>query len=579
MVVLGIRETGTRAKGNSGQESLKGGARSGGTTNQRNRWSSHRLVNRWGVELSVLSRRSGSRGGSNVPMIKPPRWPFAQEPAVANPQGISMTIDSEKVLGNIFFLGSGETVARMIAFIGTSYLARILEPAGFGIIGFATAICAYLALTVASTDDLGSREVALRPQAAGTIAVNVVLVRLGVALLAFCAIGIVAWLLDKPLTVKLVITLTGLSFFSLALDTSWAHKGLEQNRLVSLALILGQTLYVGTLLLAVRGSTDIARVPLAQFLGDASAGLFLVLFFVRFHEIKFDLREGFNVLRGSGYRFISKLLRTITLVFGWVALGFLLGERPVGLYTAAYRFCFLLLVIATAIHASYLPLLARLSGRGGKAIAALAGRSMELASAIGMPIIIGGIIVAGPLLRTLFGAQYTEGTDAFRFLILSMGFVFISGAIRNILLVTDRLKIEMWIVAIAAAVNIVLNILVIPRYGLVGTAFVTALTEALILFIGLPIIYRIGIRPDLRRLFRPLLAASVMGGGLVLLGWGRILALSLLVGPVIYLLALAVLCGIPEEASPHVQRLVAMYRRKCGLPQRSEERRGGEQHS
>jgi len=431
-------------------------------------------------------------------VIKPPRWLFAQEPAVGDPRGIRMPIDTEKVLGNIFFLGSGETVARMIAFIGTSYLARVLEPAGFGIIGFATAICAYLAITVASTDDLGSREIALRPHAAGTIAVNVVLVRLGMALLAFCAIGTVAWLLDKPLTVKLIVTLTGLSFFSLALDTSWAHKGLEQNRRVSLALILGQTLYVGTLLFAVRGSTDIVRVPLAQFLGDASAGLFLVLFFLRFHEIKLNLREGFNVLRGSGYRFISKLMRTFTLVFGWVLIGFLLGEKPVGLYTAAYRFCFLLLVIATAIHASYLPLLARLTGRGAKAIAALAGRSMELASAIGMPIIIGGIIVAGPLLRTLFGAQYTEGTDAFRFLILSMGFVFISGAIRNILLVTDRLKTEMWIVAIVAAVNIVLNILVIPRYGLVGTAFVTALTEALILFIGLAIIYRIGIRPDLR---------------------------------------------------------------------------------
>ncbi len=510
----------------------------------------------------MLTRRSGNRGISKVPAIKPPRWPFAQERAVASAQGVRMHIDSERVLGNIFFLGSGETVARMIAFIGTSYLARILEPAGFGVIGFATAMCAFLALTVASVDDLGSREVALRPHAAGTIAVNMILVRLGVALLAFCAIGTVAWLVDKPLTVKLVIILTGLSFFSLALDTSWAHRGLEQNRLVSLALILGQTLYVATLLLVVKGPNDIARVPLAQFLGEVSAGLFLVLFFLRSHEIKLDLREGFTVFRGSGYRFITKLLRTIILMFDWVLLGFLLGERQVGLYTAAYRFCFLLFVIGIGIHASYLPAFARVSARGREALTALTGRSMELASAIGMPITVGGIIVAGPLLRTLFGVQYTEGTGAFRFLILSIGFVFISGAIRNILLVTDRLKTEMSIVAVAAALNIVLNILVIPRYGLVGAAFVTAITEALILLVGLPMIFRIGIRPDLRPLLRPALAAGIMGAGLVLFGQSRSLAFYLLVGPVIYFLALAVLGGIPEEARPHVQRLVAMYRGK-----------------
>lgn len=519
----------------------------------------------------MLTRPSDHHDVSPASALTPEGTPLAADPAGADPGAVRRPIDSGGVLGNILFLGSGETAGRAIAFVGTSYLARILEPAGFGIIGFATAIYAYLALTVAFVDDLGAREVALRRQAAGTIAANVVLIRLGVAVLAFCAIGAVAWLLDKPLTVKLVIALTGLSFFSLALDTSWAHRGLEQNRLVSLALILGQSLYVGMLLLIVRGPNDIARVPVAQFLGDVSAGLFLVLFLLRSYEVKLDLREGFNVLRSSGYRFVTKLLRTIILVSSWAMLGFMLGEKQVGLYTAAYRFCFLLFVIAAAIHASYLPGLARLSSRGRDAIAALTGRCMELASAIAMPITVGGMLIAGPLLRTLFGAQYVEGTGAFRFLILTMGFVFLSGAIRNVLLVTNRLNIEMWIAAGAAALNIILNLLVIPRHGALGAAFVTVLTEALILFIGLPVIYAIGVRPDLRGpLLRPLVASGIMGASLVLLGPGRMLGLYLLVGLVVYLVALAGLRGIPEEVSLYVRELGALLRGNFGLPRRSD---------
>ncbi|HKC86281.1 MAG TPA: oligosaccharide flippase family protein, partial [Blastocatellia bacterium] len=50
---------------------------------------------------------------------------------------------AEKVAGNIFSLASGELLSRAIAFLATAYLARKLDPAGFGIIGFAAAFYTY----------------------------------------------------------------------------------------------------------------------------------------------------------------------------------------------------------------------------------------------------------------------------------------------------------------------------------------------------------------------------------------------------------------------------------------------------
>ena len=473
-----------------------------------------------------------------------------------NPTAISKSFDSEKIVGNILALGSGEIAARAIAFIGTAYLARELGAAGFGIIGFAMALCGYLSIAViAGFDQIGAREVARRPHEASAIAASVTLVRLALAFVALAAIGVVAWFLDKPSTVKLVVALTGLSFFSLALDTSWVYKGLERNRLVGLALVLGQVLYVGTILLVVRGPGDVMFVPLALFLGEMAAALLLAVSVFRLGEIKLDLREGLRILRSSGSLTLTRLLRTLIYTFDVVLLGFLLGEREVGLYTAPYRFCFLLLAIAVAIHISYLPALTRALAQGTRQVGHIAERSAEFSSAVAAPMIVGGMILAGPLLNTLFGPEYVAAAAAFRLLILSIGFIFIYGVIHNVLLVCDRMRIETWIMGSGVALNIGLNLILIPRYGLVGAAFATALAEGLILLLGFFAIYKINIVLDLRPVLRPLLAAGIMGTVLLALGPGRGLVLYLGVGFIVYVLALSALRGIPQDSQPHLRKL------------------------
>ncbi len=247
-----------------------------------------------------------------------------------------------KIGGNILSLGSGEIVARVVAFFGVTYAARLLGPEQFGIIGFAAALFGYLSLTItAGFGDIGSREVARRPREASSIAASVVVIKLIIALIALIAIAVTAWFLNKPPTVKLVLLLMGLLFFPLALDTSWVYKGLERNRPVAFALIIGQVLYAGAIFLAVNESSDVALVPLAQFFGEICAALMLALPLFYLKKFKLDLRDGFRILRSSGFWAISRLLRTAMYTFDVVLIGFLLGEQAVGLYTAPYRICFL----------------------------------------------------------------------------------------------------------------------------------------------------------------------------------------------------------------------------------------------
>jgi O-antigen/teichoic acid export membrane protein len=186
-------------------------------------------------------------------------------------------------------------------------------------------------------------------------------------------------------------------------------------------------------------------------------------------------------------------------------------------------------------------------------IGIVAERSLIFAAAIAAPLVVGGIIVAEPLLVAVFGGDYAAGKMAFQFLTVGVGFLFLHGAIHNIFLVLNRLKTEMIIFAAAATVNVGLNIFVIPRYGIAGAAVVTALAEFITLVCGLIVINRIGVSFSILPIWRPILASSVMGVCLIAVGtnWGLFFYVGL--GCSVYILALLALRGIPQDARPFFQ--------------------------
>jgi len=362
--------------------------------------------------------------------------------------------DAQRVFGNFLSLGGGELLARLVAFLGTAYLARRLGASGFGILALATAICGYFAIAVtAGFESIGAREIARQPQRARAIAAGIVLVRLGLAAIALIIVTLVAAFLNKPAIVKLTVVFTGFSFLSLAMDTAFAYKGLEKNRWVGLSVVLRESLYVVAILLVVRGIDDIARVPLAQVFGQLSAGLLLAIPLLRMKRGAPDIREGIRILRASGPLTVSRLLRTLMHTFSVLILSYLVEERTVGIYAAAYRFCFLAMAINMALSFSYLPIITRAARRGEDEVSDLVGRSVELAAAIGAPIVIGSVVLAGPLLSALFGAEYAEGAGPFRLLLLSIGLAFVHGSFHNVLLAYNRTGVEMRIIAAAAGLN------------------------------------------------------------------------------------------------------------------------------
>lgn len=466
---------------------------------------------------------------------------------MSEPTEPSIPVTSPRTIATgITALATGEISGRFIAFAATAWLTRKLGPDGFGIIGFATAISSYL-LIAASTglNDIGMREVAKKPLAASEIAISAIVVRLLLAATAWIVLGAIALFLPKPPGVRIVVFLAGLSFFSQALDTAWVFKGLERQVRVGVAGVTSQVLYAVGILTFVRAPADVIWVPVLQFAGELGAALWIGLGLFRHGLPRITLEPGRAILRASGFITVSRLLRVVILTGGIVLLGLLAGERAVGLFSASYRFCFLLMAIAGAISTAFLPSFAR-AMYAPEALSKLTQFALRVSAVVGAPLVVGGIITARPLLELLFGAPFGEAAPTLQFLLVGIGCVFIHGALHNLFLVLHRTHTETVIFGFAAAVALVFSIWLIPHYSAVGAGAATAAAEASIAVIGWLVIRRCGVHVGWRPFAAPAVAAAAMAAGLLALP-ALPLPATVAIGTVIYGSVLALSGASPRS--------------------------------
>lgn len=448
------------------------------------------------------------------------------------------------IVRNIAAIASGEITARLVAFAATALLTRRLGPEGFGIVGFAAAIAGYLTLAVNSgLNEVGGREVARDPGSARAVYAGVLSIRLTIAVAALVVLGVASMLLPLEPQVRLVVFLSGLSFVSLAADPSWVYRGLERP-VGAAAQVLAQLLYVGGVATLVHDSSDVTRVPVAQFGGEIIAALVFGLPLLGWRWPPTAWALGRRLLAGAGFLTASRVLRTLILTFDVVLLGFTVAAADVGLYTAAYRFCFLLMAIGGAVNAGYLASFARAAADGPDAVRGVLSDALRTSVLIGAPLVAGSIAIAGPLLGLLFGRAFEAGASAFMLLLVSIGCYFVHSVLSNVFLVMHRTGLQAGLYGVAATLNVVANLVAIPLYGIAGAAAATALAEGTIVILGFIAMRRLGVAPTIRPLLPSVAAAALMAVLVMLAGQHWALPSRIAFGAVVYGLSLAALTGV-----------------------------------
>lgn len=188
------------------------------------------------------------------------------------------------------------------------------------------------------------------------------------------------------------------------------------------------------------------------------------------------------------------------------------GSRQAGLYGAAYRLLDQIQFIPASVMTTLFPLIAASYPHDRERVRALLQVTAEFLTMASLPILAFTIVAAHPIIALLFGSQFDGAAPALP--ILAGAFVSISFGylVGNMVVILEIQRQFLAFAAVGLAINALLNVLLIPRYGFLAAAWITLLTEVTVMSLSMrTVLARLELRPRFDRLARTLLAASAMG--------------------------------------------------------------------
>lgn len=188
-------------------------------------------------------------------------------------------------------------------------------------------------------------------------------------------------------------------------------------------------------------------------------------------EAAFDRRE---LLRSSIPLFWMSCLQLVTQTASTLLLGVWRTSAEVGIFGVANRTAALTSFVLIAVNSIAGPKFAALFREGNLAgLERTARQSATLMALFAGPMLLAMLILPGTILG-LFGQAYRDGSTALGILALGQFVNVITGSVGYVLMMSGHERTMRNIVGICAAVNLTLNVLLIPTWGVMGAAVATA---------------------------------------------------------------------------------------------------------
>jgi O-antigen/teichoic acid export membrane protein len=440
---------------------------------------------------------------------------------------------------NVVRLATGDLLAKATSFFAFVYLARILGVTGFGVLEFAGSVLAYVLLIADGGLEMwGTREAA---QAADipALAGRVLPLRILLATFSFLILLAVLPLFPGYPYLRTVLLIYGLSVFAAATNLKWIFTGQQKMTGVARGLVIGQAMFAVLVVVFVHKSGALLWVPVFRLLSDSASAVYFAQWYRREYGhagLKLTFRDAAAVIKPAFTIGASLGMGLLNYNFDSVLLGFLRGPKVVGWYNAAYKVQLVGISVALSYFAGLFPVLSKTYAGNREEFRHVVRGTVELWLGCVVPLVVAGTFLADPIVRVLYGPAYAASAEPFRILVWSAAFVVLRWVYMDSLRATGHQGLDLRCAITSAALNVGLNIVLIPRFGMIGAASATVFAD-LVWFVMSYYYFRHAVLSDepLQGVAGPLLGGTAM---CVVLWFARPLnwPLQLLFSMVVYLL-------------------------------------------
>lgn len=385
-----------------------------------------------------------------------------------------------KIVDNMSWLFFDKVLRMGVGLLIGVWVARYLGPEQFGLLSFASAFVgmfgalAGLGLQSIVVRDI-VRDLACKEETLGTAAV----LQLLAGLLAYCCVlGAIFMLRPEDTLAKLLVAILGsiMLFRSSDVALYWF-----ESQVLSKYIVWVQN---GCFLIfaAIKVCLIVSNAPLLAFAwATASEALIvalLIFFMLSLHgpklkKLRFSLLRAKVLLADSWPLLLSGMAIMVYMKIDQIMLGQMLGDDAVGIYSAAVRISEVWYFIPMMIVASVFPTILEAKKRDEKQYIQRLQRLYNLMVWLSVAIALPMTFFSTPIVVALFGSAYAESGPILAIHIWASVFVFLGVASGQWFVAENRQILGFQRTLLGLIINIVLNFILIPKFGVIGAAVAT----------------------------------------------------------------------------------------------------------
>ena len=381
------------------------------------------------------------------------------------------------------------TMSRFIfPLITFPYISRVLLPVGTGKVSFATSLISYFSLFAQlGIPTYGIRACArvrdnreeLTRTAHELLAINIVMDVISYAVLILALLFVPRLKEERMLYVVVSATILLTS-----IGMEWLYKALEQYTYITIRSIIFKFVALLAMLLLIHKQDDYVIYGGISILASSASNIFN---FINAHKyIDFKPVGNYNIcrhLKPVGVFFAMSCATTIYTHLDTVMLGFMATDEDVGYYDAAIRIKAVLVSIVTSFGTVLLPRASYNIEHGlWDDFWRISKKAINYVFLVASPMMLYFIFFAKEGIYFLSGPAYTGSIIPMQIIMPTLLFIGLTNILGiQILVPLGKEKVVLYSEIAGALVDVIINIILIPKFRSAGAAVGTLVAELVVL--------------------------------------------------------------------------------------------------
>ena len=387
-----------------------------------------------------------------------------------------------KVIRNVFWAVTGKIITLFSTLIVGIFVARYLGPEQYGLMNYVISIVALFGvLSVFGTSEIIIRELSKSELPKEVILGTSFFTRLGLAGIAFGAICIYLYLASEDVSTSILILIYSLSSIFSCFDViRFYFTSIVQNEYVVKSEILRTLVGAGIKVILL-----LIEAPLWAFIAALTfdfvllAGGYIVAYrkkVARLSTWKFDVNFAKFLLKVSSPLLISSAAVIIYQRIDQVMIGKMLDNESLGYFSTAVSFIGIITFIPSIVVQTIAPILVKIRKEDILRYRREAQRMMNITTWATMIVSIIVSLLSFYIIRYTYGLAYLDAVPVMRILAFKAVGIALTTMGGQLIIIENIHQIAFIRNILACFVCVMCNYLLIPRFGIIGSAWATIIT-------------------------------------------------------------------------------------------------------